>query len=332
LDTTNIGLIIENSNNTAEEMGNSSGRHTARRLLAKRKFSARIETQQRLGGLAGAIFRGCSDTVGRGVSTCTVPDQTGEMTRCEESAAVIPTKLSTDSNGEEVLNELSGCKLVESSSRELQHAFPDGTSGISEQHSPNSEDEAESPKCLVCIGLEMQQCNAIFAVRTIKTLQKWIDESPRPHSSICVELEIANISISALNLPDLSTFIPVHESCPFLPIMDLCGIRPQAVVLGASSFQRLLHSKPDMMHLIKKSGWFPETFNTITGERRLEMRAVFNGPRSSGMLATYAACIYIAAKFSDTIGYKELLSALLHAILDSHIPKSVVRDANNLYI
>jgi hypothetical protein len=80
-----------------------------------------------------------------------------------------------------------------------------------------------------------------------------------------------------------------------------------------------------MMYLAKNAGWFPETFNDLTGERRTEMRAVFNGGRSSGMLAIYATCIYIAAKFSDTIAYKGMLSALLHAILHSRVPKSVVR-------
>lgn len=326
--------IVKKANST-KEMESSHDSHTVHRHLAKRKFSARFETQQRLGGLASVIFRGWksgtrpSGIFGKGVLPFTSPDQTGTMTNCDEPPAFGSTKISTESDKGEGFNEVNGssaCNPVDSSSREYQHAFPDGMSGVSEPLSPKSEDDAESPKCIVSAGLDTQHGNAIFAVRTIKTLQKWIDESPRSHSSICAELEIANISISGLNLPDLSKLIPVHESCPFLPIMDLCGIRPQSVVLGASYFQRLLHFKPAMMHLAKKSGWFPDTFNASTGERRTEMRAVFNGPRSSGMLATYAACVYIAAKFSDTIGYKGLLSALLHAILGLRIPKNVAVD------
>jgi hypothetical protein len=317
--------------NLDKEMANSHDKDAVSGLVAKRKFSAIVQTQQRLGGLASAIFRSWKgvaisrDTVEKKDVGVAPPDETGKVASHDQLTASDSVHMPLEGEKGDGSNESNACKPPEISYAELTNYLPDGGNDPSQLHSPISEDDVVSPKCIVSAALDWQQDNTIFAVRTIKTLQRWIEVSPRSHSSICAELELANISISGLKLPSLPKLTPVHASCPFLPIMDLCGIRPQSVVLGASYFQRLLRYKPEMMYLAKNAGWFPETFNDLTGERRTEMRAVFNGGRSSGMLAIYATCIYIAAKFSDTIAYKGMLSALLHAILHSRVPESVVR-------
>jgi hypothetical protein len=316
--------------NLNKEMENSHDKDAVCGLVAKRKFSAIVQTQQRLGGLASAIFRSWKgvaisrDTVEKKDVGVAPPDETGNAARPDQVSASNFVHMPLESEKGE-WSESNASKPQEVSFLELTNNVRNGADYPSQLHSPISEDDVVSPKCIVSAALDWQQDNTIFAVRTIKTLQRWIEVSPRSHSSICAELELANISISGLKLPSLPKLTPVHASCPFLPIMDLCGIRPQSVVLGASYFQRLLRYKPEMMYLAKNAGWFPETFNDLTGERRTEMRAVFNGGRSSGMLAIYATCIYIAAKFSDTIAYKGMLSALLHAILHSRVPESVVR-------
>ena len=312
-------------------MANSHDKDAVCGLAAKRKFSAIVQTQQRLGGLACAIFRSWKgvaisrDTVQKKDIAGNPPDETGNAASHDQAAVSDSVRMPFESEKGEWSDESNACKPPGVSCLGLTNNIPNGADDPSQLHSPISEDDVVSPKCIVSAGLDRQHDNNIFVVRTIKTLQQWIEVSPRSHSSICAELELANVSISGLKLPSLPKFTPVHASCPFLPIMDLCGIRPQSVVLGASYFQRLLRYKPEMMYLAKNSGWFPEAFNELTGERRTEMRAVFNGGRSSGMLAIYATCIYIAAKFSDTIAYKGMLSALLRAILHSRVPKSVVR-------
>lgn len=164
-----------------------------------------------------------------------------------------------------------------------------------------------------------------FVKRAIRHLQCWMPGAIRSQSTLDVEISRANQRIASSDLPGNFAFIPVHSSCPMLPIFDYCDIDPIAVSLGASYFQRLLNKKPTMMHAAREAGWFVEVVNDETGEMQTHMRAVYSLSHT-GLVVIYATCIYIAAKFADRIKYKRLLSALLFSMLDSYVSEETAVD------
>jgi hypothetical protein len=164
-----------------------------------------------------------------------------------------------------------------------------------------------------------------FVKRAIRHLQCWMPGSIRSQSILDMEISRANQRIASSDLPGNLVFIPVHSSCPMLPIFDYCDIDPIAVSLGASYFQRLLNKKPTMMNAAQEAGWFVEVVNDVTGEVQTQMRAVYSSAHT-GLVVIYATCIYIAAKFADRIKYKRLLSALLFSMLDSYVSEETAVD------
>lgn len=181
-----------------------------------------------------------------------------------------------------------------------------------------------SPQSIL-VASRHQKDRDIFVTRAIRHLQCWMPGSVRPPSVLEVEICRANQSIATCKLPGKSLFIPVHPSCPMLPIFDYCDIDPIAVALGASYFQRLLDKKPTMMSAARDAGWFVDAVDEMTGAIQTHMRAVYSSSHT-GLVVIYATCIYIAAKFADRIKYKRLLSALLFSMLDSYVSEETAVD------
>ena len=181
-----------------------------------------------------------------------------------------------------------------------------------------------SPKSVVVAPSSEERERDAFVRRAIRHLQCWMPGTVRAPEVISFEIARANTNIASCDLPGRNAFIPVHSSCPMLPIFDYCDIDAVAVALGASYFQRLLEKKPDMKAAAIESGWFVQTINESTGVIQTQMRAVYSKSHT-GLLVIYATCIYIAAKFADRIKYKRLLSAILFSMLDSYVSEATVR-------
>jgi hypothetical protein len=181
-----------------------------------------------------------------------------------------------------------------------------------------------SPKSVIVAPSVEERERDAFVRRAIRHLQCWMPGTVRSPEILSFEIARANNSIASCDLPGRNDFIPVHSTCPMLPIFDYCDIDAIAVALGASYFQRLLEKKPDMKSAAHESGWFVQTINESTGVVQTQMRAVYSKSHT-GLLVIYATCIYIAAKFADRIKYKRLLSAILFSMLDSYVSEATVR-------
>ena len=181
-----------------------------------------------------------------------------------------------------------------------------------------------SPQSILVAGKQKRE-SEFFVKRAIRHLQCWMPGSIKSQSILDIEIARANEKISACELPGNQKFVPVHSSCPMLPIFDYCDIDLIAVSLGASYFQRLLNKKPSMMNAAREAGWFVEVMDDMTGAVQTQMRAVYS-PSHTGLVVIYATCIYIAAKFADRIKYKRLLSALLFSMLDSYVSEETAVD------
>ena len=181
-----------------------------------------------------------------------------------------------------------------------------------------------SPQSILVAGKQKRESD-FFVKRAIRHLQCWMPGSIKSPSILDIEIARANEKISVCELPGNQNFVPVHSSCPMLPIFDYCDIDLIAVSLGASYFQRLLNKKPSMMSAAREAGWFVEVVDDMTGAVQTQMRAVYS-PSHTGLVVIYATCIYIAAKFADRIKYKRLLSALLFSMLDSYVSEETAVD------
>lgn len=181
-----------------------------------------------------------------------------------------------------------------------------------------------SPQSIL-VGSKQQREADFFVKRAIRHLQCWMPGSVRSSSVLDIDISVANLTIAESEFQGNLSFIPVHQSCPMLPIFDYCDIDLIAVSLGASYFQRLLNKKPSMMKAAKDAGWFVKVVDDMTGEVQTQMRAVYSSSHT-GLVVIYATCIYIAAKFSDRIKYKRLLSALLFSMLDSYVSEETAVD------
>ena len=209
---------------------------------------------------------------------------------------------------------------------ELSEGSADGerwqqTSGTD---SPYSTDGSFTPQSVIDIKSLREDEAREFLRGALRRLAAMLHVVPTAGFELACETLKANSMITECNLPNSSTFIPVHPTCSMVQVMDLCGIPPLAVVLGASYFQRLLDQKPVMKQTAMDHGWFVNEISPYTGQVTVHMRSRYAGPETTGLLVIYATCIYIAAKFADRIKYKNLLSAILGCMLDSYVTHETV--------
>ncbi|KAL4419877.1 hypothetical protein ABPG75_006975 [Micractinium tetrahymenae] len=155
------------------------------------------------------------------------------------------------------------------------------------------------------------------------------------------ELREANAAISAIAIPGLRCFVPVHETDRLIPLATQHGIPPISIALGASYFQRLLVHNPVMQEVAKACGFFISTYPTApaaSGQQPspvVMMRACNAGtPQSDYLLAVYCTCIYLAgawvdevSKVADRVKYKQMLSRMLTAVVGQDVAPA---DAINL--
>ncbi|KAL4430361.1 hypothetical protein ABPG77_002167 [Micractinium sp. CCAP 211/92] len=140
------------------------------------------------------------------------------------------------------------------------------------------------------------------------------------------ELREANAAISAICIPDLEAFVPVHETDCLIPLATQHGIPPISIALGASYFQRLLVRDQNMQAVAKASGFFISTYPTAPAAQGQQPRAVvmmrscnMGSPRSDYLLAVYCTCIYLAAKVADRVKYKQMLSRMLSLVVAQEV-------------
>ena len=63
----------------------------------------------------------------------------------------------------------------------------------------------------------------------------------------------------------------MHHSCCLLPLLVDCQVAPTAIVLGASYFQRLLHSHRGLHTAAVNAGFFSRSVAPGMGRVRLSM-------------------------------------------------------------
>ncbi|KAL4857052.1 hypothetical protein ACK3TF_002735 [Chlorella vulgaris] len=131
----------------------------------------------------------------------------------------------------------------------------------------------------------------------------------------------ANAVLSRLQVPEGITFYPVHESCESLPLAMHYSIPPIAIALGASYFQRLLAYDDEMMQAAHASGFF------IVGPTLPLHRGGPLGPsvvmmrmgKDRILRGMAGACLYLAAKVSDRVRYRGMLTSIISSLVDCDV-------------
>lgn len=82
--------------------------------------------------------------------------------------------------------------------------------------------------------------------------------TPLRYASLDHELAVANRAIAAKGLPGGQAFVPVDPQDCLLPMALFMSLPPIAVTLGASYFQRLLASNPEMRAVAVAARWFKD--------------------------------------------------------------------------
>ncbi|KAI3425275.1 hypothetical protein D9Q98_009042 [Chlorella vulgaris] len=128
----------------------------------------------------------------------------------------------------------------------------------------------------------------------------------------------ANAMLSRLQVPEGVTFYPVHESCESLPLAMHYSIPPIAIALAASYFQRLLAYDDAMMQAAHASGFFigcptlPLHRGGPLGPSAVMMRI----GKDRILRGMAGACLYLAAKVSDRVRYRGMLTSIISSLVD----------------